>query len=121
MPYVSSLRALGLINNAEHPRKGGRSNPIRSGRINPIPDNLKGTFVRSLARKKPSDNEATDNQSTTPNSTEELIGQAEQLKVSLRDTLSQTSELIVGLKRHRKEAKIVRSTLASLQQLQTVG
>jgi hypothetical protein len=28
---------------------------------------------------------------------------------------------IVGLKRHRKEAKVVRSTLESLRQLQTVG
>jgi hypothetical protein len=50
-----------------------------------------------------------------------LIGQAEQLKVSLRETLSKTSDLIVGLKRHRKEAKIVRTTLDSLRQLQTVG
>jgi hypothetical protein len=57
----------------------------------------------------------------TTSSTEELIGQAEQLKVSLRETLRHTSELIVGLKRHRKEAKIVRSTLDSLRQLQTVG
>ena len=63
----------------------------------------------------------TNNQSTTPSSTEELIGQAEQLKVSLRETLSKTSELIVSLKRHRKEAKIVRTTLDSLRQLQTVG
>ena len=63
----------------------------------------------------------TNDQSTTTNSTEELIGQAEQLKVSLRETLSKTSELIVGLKRHRKEAKIVRTTLDSLRQLQTVG
>ena len=58
---------------------------------------------------------------TTSSSTEELIGQAEQLKVSLRETLSKTSELIVGLKRHRKEAKIVRTTLDSLRQLQTVS
>jgi hypothetical protein len=63
----------------------------------------------------------TNDQSTTSSSTEELIGQAEQLKVSLRETLSKTSDLIVGLKRHHKEAKIVRTTLDSLRQLQTVG
>ena len=63
----------------------------------------------------------TSSQSTTSSSTEELIGQAEQLKVSLRETLGKTNELIVGLKRHRKEAKIVRTTLDSLRQLQTVG
>lgn len=63
----------------------------------------------------------THNQSTTPSSTEELIDAAEQLKASLRDTLGKTNDLIVGLKRHRKEAKIVRTTLDSLRQLQTVG
>lgn len=62
-----------------------------------------------------------DPQLNTTSSTEDLIDAAEQLKASLRDTLGKTSELIVGLKRHRKEAKIVRSTLDSLRQLQTVG
>lgn len=62
-----------------------------------------------------------DQQQQTTSSTEELIAAAEQLKASLRDTLGKTSELIVGLKRHRKEAKIVRTTLDSLRQLQTVG
>jgi len=62
-----------------------------------------------------------DQQPQATSSTEELIDVAEQLKASLRDTLGKTSELIVGLKRHRKEAKIVRTTLDSLRQLQTVG
>ena len=71
---------------------------------------------------KPEESTTKDNQQPiATNSTEELIEAAEQLKASLRDTLSKTSELIVGLKRHRKEAKIVRSTLDSLRQLQTVG
>ena len=69
--------------------------------------------------------EATTNKHDQPqqmaSSTEELIEAAEQLKASLRDTLGKTNELIVGLKRHRKEAKIVRTTLDSLRQLQTVG
>ncbi len=54
-------------------------------------------------------------------SAEELIGQAEQLKTSLRDSLAKTNELVASLKRHRKEAKIVRTTLDSLRQLQTVS
>ena len=41
-------------------------------------------------------------QPNATSSTEELIDTAEQLKASLRDTLGKTSELIVGLKRHRK-------------------
>jgi len=62
-----------------------------------------------------------DQQPHATSSTEELIEAAEQLKASLRDTLGKTSQLIVGLKRHRKEAKIVRTTLDSLRQLQTVS
>ena len=74
-----------------------------------------GRLGRFSARNTPS------SQSTTPSSTEELIDAAEQLKASLRETLGKTSEMIVGLKRHRKEAKIVRTTLDSLRQLQTIG
>jgi len=67
--------------------------------------------------------DSSNNNSTSPvpSSTEELIAAAEQLKASLRDTLGKTSELIAGLKRQRKEARIVRSTLESLRQLQDVG
>ena len=68
---------------------------------------------------QPSSNSAS--KSTAPSSTEELLDAAEQLKASLRDTLGKTNDLIGGLKRHRKEAKIVRSTLDSLRQLQTVS
>ena len=66
-------------------------------------------------------NSQSENQQATSSSTDELIDAAEHLKASLRDTLGKTNELIVGLKRHRKEAKIVRTTLDSLRQLQTVG
>jgi hypothetical protein len=87
-----------------------------SGTSNPIQPQQETSVSKSTQTSS-----NTNNQSTTPSSTEELIGQAEQLKVSLRETLSKTSDLIVGLKRHRKEAKIVRTTLDSLRQLQTVG
>jgi hypothetical protein len=49
-----------------------------------------------------------------------LIEQAEAVKVSLRDSLSKTGELISALKRHRKQSKLVQSTLQSLRKLQTV-
>ena len=51
---------------------------------------------------------------------EAMIAQAEALKLSLRDTLQKTSELISGLKRHRKQTKAVAATLASLKQLRGV-
>ena len=51
---------------------------------------------------------------------EVLIEQAEATKVSLRDSLSKTSELISALKRHRKQSKAVAATLQSLRRLQAV-
>ena len=51
---------------------------------------------------------------------EALIEQAESVKTSLRETLNHTSELISSLKKHRKQTKLVRSTLASLRQLQSI-
>ena len=51
---------------------------------------------------------------------ESLIEQAEAVKASLRETVASTSELIASLKKHRKQTKLVRSTLASLRQLQSI-
>jgi len=51
---------------------------------------------------------------------ETLIDQAEALRAALRETVAKTRELIAGLKRHRKQNRIVRGTLASLRQLQNL-
>ena len=51
---------------------------------------------------------------------EALIEQAEAVKTSLRETLTNTSELISALKKHRKQSRLMKSTLASLRQLQTL-
>jgi len=51
---------------------------------------------------------------------ESLIDQAEALRAALRETVAKTSELIADLKQHRKQNRIVRSTLASLRQLQNL-
>ena len=53
--------------------------------------------------------------------TETLVEQAEAVKESLRDSLSKVNELVAGLKRHRKQNKLVRTTLATLRQLQEVS
>ena len=50
-----------------------------------------------------------------------LVKDAENLKTSLRDTISKTNELIAGLKRRRKQSKAVQLTLNSLRQLQSLG
>jgi hypothetical protein len=46
---------------------------------------------------------------------------AQSLRDSLRESVRRTSQLIAALKHHRKRAKAVESTLASLRQLQEVG
>jgi hypothetical protein len=49
-----------------------------------------------------------------------VIAHAEAVKASLRDATSKTTQLIAALKRHRKQAKAVQSTLAALKQLQDI-
>jgi len=53
-----------------------------------------------------------------PRELSELIGQAEAVRASLRETLSQTASLLVALKRHSKKSKAVTAALASLRELQ---
>ena len=49
-----------------------------------------------------------------------VLQQAEATKNSLRDAFSQINRLIGSLKRHRRQSKLVQTTLASLKQLQTL-
>ena len=58
------------------------------------------------------------NADTTPITS--LIDDAEALKTSLRELLGKTNALVVGLKRQRRQSRLMRSTLNSLKQLQTI-
>ena len=49
------------------------------------------------------------------------IEQAVALKASLLQSLNQTNELIRTLKRHKKQSRLVASTLKSLKELQQAG
>ncbi len=49
------------------------------------------------------------------------IEQAVALRDTLRAAVTQANELIRSLKRQKREARLVQSTLASLKQLQKVG
>ena len=53
-------------------------------------------------------------------STAGALEQATALRIALRDAVNKTSELIRTLKREQKQSKLVRSTLASLKQIQAV-
>ena len=49
-----------------------------------------------------------------------VLGEAEAVKTSLREAHSRVSRLIVTLKRHRQQSKLMRSTLESLKQLKAL-
>ena len=50
-----------------------------------------------------------------------LIDEAEALKVAIREDFERVSRLAAGLKRHRKQSKLMADTLASLRQLQNIA
>ena len=49
-----------------------------------------------------------------------VLQQAESVKTALRQAHTQVNELVVALKRHRRQSKLMQTTLASLRQLQTL-
>ena len=49
-----------------------------------------------------------------------VLQRAESVKTSLRQAHTQVNELVAALKRHRRQSKLMQSTLASLRQLQTL-
>ncbi|MHB1038187.1 MAG: hypothetical protein ACYC35_26405 [Pirellulales bacterium] len=50
----------------------------------------------------------------------DVIQEAEAVKTALREAFAKTNDLITSLKRQRKQSRLVRSTLASLRQLQGI-
>lgn len=58
---------------------------------------------------------------TKPAGFAELLEEAQALQELFRDGLARTTRLVAALKQHRRQAKAVQTTLASLRQLQAVG
>jgi hypothetical protein len=60
----------------------------------------------------------------TPTETQDpipaLIDDAEAIRASLRESVTKTNAILVALRRHRRETKLMRTTLRSLKQLQNV-
>ena len=50
-----------------------------------------------------------------------LIEQAQAVRTKLREVLTETNELLRAAKRQKQQERLVRSTLASLKQLQAAG
>jgi uncharacterized coiled-coil DUF342 family protein len=51
----------------------------------------------------------------------ELISEAQKIKEMARDLFSRSHQLMVALKKHRKQARLTASTLRSLKQLRAIG
>ena len=49
-----------------------------------------------------------------------VLERAESVKTSLRNAHTQVNELVAALKQHRRQSKLMKSTLASLRQLQAM-
>ena len=49
-----------------------------------------------------------------------VLEQAQALRGVLRDALTKTNELVASIKRHKRQSRLVESTLASLRQLQSI-
>ena len=49
-----------------------------------------------------------------------ILDSAEQVKVALRDAASRVSDLIVALRRHRRQSKTLQSALSSIRALQAL-
>jgi len=69
-------------------------------------------------RPKRSSQEADTSGRARPRELSELISQAESVRASLRETLSQTASLLGALKQHSRKSKVVAAALASLRELQ---
>ncbi len=99
--------------------------PVNKSTAGPNRPAIPKTSRKSRMTRNSTNGQSRRNGSAQSNSTgdtgvDSLIQQAETLKVSLRDTLKQTGDLVTSLKGHRRQTKAVRSTLASLRQLQAI-
>ena len=56
----------------------------------------------------------------SPGTFNAILQQAETAKTALHDAFSQINHLIASLKRHRRQSKLMQTTLASLKQLQSL-
>jgi hypothetical protein len=100
-----------------------RSRPTPERNSTPMPRNR---IAETLAGSAPSNGDSpppappTNGEHDGSGTFNAILQQAETAKTALHDAFSQMSCLIGLLKRHRRQSKLMQSTLASLKQLQTL-
>ena len=103
------------------PPRRARSTPERSSTAMPrnrITETLAASVPPATNGSPPTPKP--NDQHESPGAFNNLLQQAETAKTSLHDAFSQINHLIGLLKRHRRQSKLMQTTLASLKQLQTL-
>ena len=118
---VSTVVAVAQRHRIPAPRRHHQPTERTSSRMshNRIAATLAGSATPPVNGSSPPAGEASEpsDQSTSFGA---VLREAEAVKTSLRDAHGQVGRLITALKRHRRQSKLVQSTLASLKQLQSL-
>jgi hypothetical protein len=103
------------VKSAEEPIKTTTNSPV------PIPEPTKEEEPMARGRSEHNNQPLEEVHWRTVEPEQSPLLQAEALRDSLRDVLGKASDLISTLKRQRRHEKLVRSTIASLKELQKVA
>lgn len=86
----------------------------------PIPDPIRNRFHMTTPSTNRIQQSTTDSAAANGKTLSALIEEGEQLRATLREVLSRTSALVVGLKRQRQQSNAMRTALKSLRAMQTI-
>jgi hypothetical protein len=116
---AASPEAVRIESTSEVPVAHGKKQERRKSTVNPISHN--GNAHEPTPRKRTAAT-ATDTTATpsTEIATSGLIGEAQALRSLLRDALARLNQLLIAAKQQRKQSQLLRTTLATLKQLQSV-
>jgi hypothetical protein len=116
------------VDSGASPSENGRSpashtttHPRRLKNVETTNGNGSSQEPRPRRHRRNGGNSTTTTESASQTNGTSPIQQAEVLHASLRDALQKTRELIVALRRQKKQSRLVETTLASLKQLQKVA
>ena len=84
----------------------------------PLPDPIRNRITMTTPTTTRIDKPTTDTAGANSKTLSALIEEGEQLRATLRDVLSRTNTLVVGLKRQRQQSNAMRTALKSLRAMQ---
>jgi hypothetical protein len=100
---------------------GPPSGPVESRRPEPVLSEVPTVPLATEAKKATRLVSRATPRQAPPSTLAGLVAEAEALKNELRQAYRQTHQLLMALKKHRRQNKLVQSTLATLRQLKSVA